>query len=172
MKNMTKHRFFASKRDEWYTPKYVVEMLLPFLNKNKIIWCPFDNETSEFVKVFKENGFKVEFSHLENNQDFFKYEPKKWDIIISNPPFSLFNDILKRCYELKKTFCLLGIGTLLFSVKRFDYYKNYGIQIFLPKRRVKFTSPYHINNTYPNFNSIYFGWKIFPKEINYENHYN
>ena len=35
--------------DEYYTPDYVVEILVPYLkNKNiKKIWCPCDKETSE-----------------------------------------------------------------------------------------------------------------------------
>ena len=65
--------------DEQYTPKYGVEVLLPHIQhlKDKIIWCPFDKEDSEFVKVLSENGFKVVYSHIEYGQDFFNYEPGK-----------------------------------------------------------------------------------------------
>ena len=74
--------------DLWTTPKYAVDILIPYLknHKRKIIWCPFDDKTSEFVKVLKKNKFNVVFSHLENRQDFFEYEPKKWDIIIKQSP--------------------------------------------------------------------------------------
>ena len=39
--------------DEQYTPRYGVEVLLPHIQhlKDKIIWCPFDREDSQFVKV-------------------------------------------------------------------------------------------------------------------------
>src|SRR4030065_2548426 len=88
--------------DEQYTPKYGVEVLLPHIQhlKDKIIWCPFDKEDSEFVKVLTENGFKVVYSHIEDeipidldyngnyslykNKDFLTYQPEKWDVIISN----------------------------------------------------------------------------------------
>ena len=81
--------------DECYTPKYAVLPVLEFLNKNKVIWCPFDSSKSEFVKVLKKNGNKVIFSHLEQGKDFFKYEPKqKYDIIISNPPYTIKDKVI------------------------------------------------------------------------------
>ena len=62
--------------DEKYTPRYAVLPLLEFIKSTDVIWCPFDKESSEFVKVFKENGNKVIFSHIDYGQDFFEYEPK------------------------------------------------------------------------------------------------
>lgn len=51
--------------DEQFTPKETVECLLPYIqqHKNKVIWCPFDKEDSQFVKVLKKNGFNVVYSH-------------------------------------------------------------------------------------------------------------
>lgn len=62
-----------SKSDEWYTPKEAVEIILPYLKRKgyKSVWCPFDKEHSEFVKVLTENGYKVIHTHIENGQDFF-----------------------------------------------------------------------------------------------------
>ena len=56
----------SGKNDECYTHRYAVEPLLEFLEpfRDKIIWCPFDTEKSEFVKVLQENNFKVVFSHI------------------------------------------------------------------------------------------------------------
>ena len=44
----------TQKGDEVYTPYYAVEPLLEFIPKNKIIWCPFDEEWSAFYNTFKE----------------------------------------------------------------------------------------------------------------------
>ena len=103
------------KGDEYETPKYVVEMLLPYLEKTdiKTVWCPFDKDYSEYVKVLRENGYKVINGHIHTGQDFFKYEPEDYDAIISNPPFSTKNDILKRCIELDKPFALLLPATCI-----------------------------------------------------------
>ena len=64
--------------DEQYTPRGGVDVLLPYIQhlKDKIIWCPFDKEDSQFVKVLTENGFNVIYSHLEYGQDFLTYEPE------------------------------------------------------------------------------------------------
>lgn len=98
--------------DEYFTPKEAVLPLLDYIdtgNKpNYTIWCPFDNENSEFVKVFKEEGYNVITTHIDSGQNFFYYEPaEKYDYIISNPPFSLKDDILKRLYELNKPYAML-----------------------------------------------------------------
>lgn len=95
--------------DEQYTPRKTVEILLPYIQhlKDKIIWCPFDKDDSQFVQVLRENGFKVVNSHIEYGQDFFKYEPKEWDVIISNPPYHNKRAYWERCLDFKKPFALL-----------------------------------------------------------------
>jgi hypothetical protein len=101
--------------NEWYTPEQPIKDLIELLNlpKSTVIWCPFDKEQSNFVKLFKEHGYKVIYSHIDNEQDFFNYEPKeKWDIIISNPPFSKKRLLIERCESFKKPFCLLYGGTI------------------------------------------------------------
>lgn len=104
--------------DEYYTPKYVVEILLNYIDKTKIktIWCPCDKDSSEYVKVFKDNGFKVICSHIDDGKDFLNYEPlEPYDAIITNPPFSIKNQILDRCIQLNKPFGLLLSATCIQS---------------------------------------------------------
>lgn len=106
------------KGDEYYTPKYVVEILLPHLKKTNIktIWCPCDKKESEFVKVFESNGYKVISSHIDDGQDFLTYEPtEQYDAIITNPPFSIKNKIIERCLHFKKPFVLLLSATVIQS---------------------------------------------------------
>lgn len=38
-----------NEKDEYYTPKILVEPILKYIKPNSIIWCPFDTENSEFV---------------------------------------------------------------------------------------------------------------------------
>lgn len=93
--------------DEYFTPKEAVIPLLNYVKKGDIIWCPFDYEDGSFVKVFQENENKVIYSHIDEGKNFFYYEPETYyDMIISNPPFSCKDDILKRLNELKKAFSL------------------------------------------------------------------
>lgn len=94
-------------RDEYYTPQYAVLPIIKYLPKDAVIWCPFDTPNSEFVLTLREHGFKVEHSHIITGQDFYKYEPERWDIIISNPPFTGKADIFRRCLSFNKPFALL-----------------------------------------------------------------
>jgi len=68
--------------------------------KDKIIRCPFDKADSQFVIVLKEHGFKVVYSHIDYGQNFFEYQPKEWDVIISNPPYTNKRKYWERCLEL------------------------------------------------------------------------
>ena len=128
--------------DEYYTPREAVIPLLEYLdayyNKpNYTIWCPFDKEESEYVKIFKEEGYNVIYSHIDDGQNFFFYEPKEhYDFIISNPPFSLKDQILKRLYELNKPYAMLLPLPTLQGQKRFPYLKDCEALIF--DKRISF----------------------------------
>lgn len=66
--------YSSGLNDECYTPDYAVTPILKYIPKDKIIWCPFDTNDSEFVKqISKQND--VVFSHIANGQDFYNYEP-------------------------------------------------------------------------------------------------
>jgi hypothetical protein len=156
--------------DEQYTPRYGVEILLPHIQhlKDKIIWCPFDKEDSEFVKVLTENGFKVVYSHLEYNQDFFTYEPENWDVIISNPPYKDKRKFWERCLDLKKPFALLlPLNILSDSVINVTMReREREIQLLIPSKRMRFFNKKtgEVGNQ-PTFKASYFGVNIFKQQI-------
>ena len=80
--------------DEWYTSYEEVEYIFEHLTEdftNKIIYCPFDGEESNFVKYIKENKNKLGYKELwYTNDDWYDHLDlfEKADFIISNPPFS------------------------------------------------------------------------------------
>ena len=78
----------TEKGDEAYTPFYAVEPILKYIPQEWTVWCPFDEEWSAYVRLLRENGRRVVRSSLADGQDFFSYEPKEWDVIVGNPPFS------------------------------------------------------------------------------------
>ena len=128
----------TKESDEQFTPTYAVKPLLEFLIPSQIqtIWCPFDDETSEYVKEFQNNGYKVIATDIEHGFDFFEFEPKEYDIIISNPPFSLKDKILKRLQELNKPFAILLPLPTLQGEKRFSYLANTQALVF--DKRINF----------------------------------
>lgn len=94
--------------DECYTPDYGVRPILPFIPKGKVVWCPFDTEESQFVKLIREHGNMVIASHIDNGEDFYSYEPPvAWDMIVSNPPFTNKKEIFKRALSFNKPFALI-----------------------------------------------------------------
>lgn len=123
--------------DEVFTPKYAVLPLVKYIPNGSTIWCPFDTLESEYVKVFTENGYKVIHSHIDKGKNFFEYEPKEYDIIISNPPFSIKDDIIKHLYELDKPYAMLLPIPTLQGQKRFEYMKD-GLQILSFNKRINF----------------------------------
>lgn len=56
----------GSKNDEFYTPYYAVEPLLKYIKSNSTIWCPFDTNDSQFVKVLRWGGHTVIATHLDD----------------------------------------------------------------------------------------------------------
>lgn len=167
---MKNKRYLQSCRkvegDEVYTPFYAVKPLLEFIPKDKIIWCPFDEDWSAFVQTLKEEGYKVVNSSLNDGQDFFEYEPSEWDIIISNPPFSKKDKVIERCYELNKPFCLLLPITALQSEKRYKCFVK-GLELLLFDKRVDYHTwqNFEFYKTGNHFASAYFCKNILPEKI-------
>lgn len=154
--------------DECYTPEYAILPLLKYIPINMKIWCPFDDYSSNYVKIFKNNNYNVQYSHINmgNEYCFFKYEPTDYDIIVSNPPFSKNDDVIKRLYELNKPFIMLFPIQTLQGVTRYDYLKN-GCQIIIFDKRIGFYQNNHLTEG-TSFASIYICKDILPRDIIFE----
>lgn len=156
----------TSKGDEVFTPFYAVDPIVKYISKGKTIWLPFDEKWSAFYQTFTKLGYKVIRSCLSDGKDFFEYEPaENYDIIVSNPPFSNKDDVLKRLFELDKPFAILLPLTSLQGKKRFKYMKN--IQMLSFDARVD----YHTNENFKtytkgnHFASAYFCKDLLPKDL-------
>lgn len=171
MNETTKLRLKKGNTDEWFTPIEAVESILQHLPWGSIVWCPFDKEESNFVKVLRENGYIVECSHIDNkDEDFFNYEPFEWDIIVSNPPYSIRNDILKRAFDFGKPFALLMNTNGLFdSQTRWDLFNNNDFSLFYIKGRVNYMKEYgKKEKSSPPFQSAYITSGLFKEKIVFE----
>lgn len=155
------------KDNELFTPFYVVDHIIEYLPKDKIIWCPFDiDKWSAFSIRLKEGGYKVISSHIDNGQDFFNYEPEQWDIIVSNPPFSLKDKILERLYSFNKPFAILLPLNSLQGKQRYKYFKQ-GIQILSFDARICYHDKEHMDNVVNGspFATAYFCRNLLPKDL-------
>ena len=136
-------------------------------NPNAIIWCPFDMPYSEYVKVFKQAGFKVIHSHIDEDKNFFFYEPEEhYDIIISNPPFSQKDNVLKRLYELDKPYAMLLPIPSLQGQARFPWMKD-GLQYLGFDKRINYYTNQDLTQVQKgvSFGSCYLCKKFLPKDL-------
>ena len=170
--------FKGYKRDTLCTPKILVECLKPyfqewerskyvrphrmFSSNNPTIWCPFDKETSEYVLFFKELECNVIYSHIDYGQDFFTYEPKEdYDIIISNPPFSLKLPVFKRLNKLGKPWVMLSNSMCINYMEIGNYFADNPVQMLIPDKRVSF------DGNPSSFNSCYFCRDFLERDLIY-----
>lgn len=127
----------VNKNDEFYTLYEDIEKELKHYNfKDKIVYCPCDNpNVSNFTKYFKDNFEKLGIKRLvstcypqgllevidkdsckslklKGDGDFKSEEVKKVrdeaDIIVTNPPFSLFRPFWAWLWESEKKFLLIA----------------------------------------------------------------
>lgn len=140
----------ANSKDHVATPRYVVEDIynLIHIEDYKMIWFPFNNYDSEFKLKAEELELKYKATHVFDNigHDFFvTYPPKGCDLLISNPPFSLQNDIIERTFRLVdfgliKSFALLLPLSTLETPGRANIYEKYQdkLSTIIFKKRIKF----------------------------------
>ena len=141
------YKNMRTKKNECYTSLAESEKLIGYLvennliNKSSFIWLPFDNELSNIYISLIKYGFKnLILSNLELGLDFFKYEPKKWDLIISNPPFSNRTNLMNRLIAFNKPFIILQATQFFnnqFAVKYLCDYNN-DFKLLLPRSRMNF----------------------------------
>lgn len=152
------------KNDELYTPNEAIYPILKYLDKDKIYWECTDFGDSNITKVLVENGFKVIATRKEKF-DFLKDDPLfKFDVIITNPPYSIKDKFIKRCYELNKPFLLLLPLTALEGKERNKLYKEKGIELIVLNKRINFMK--NKNNVW--FNTSWFCKGITDKQLNFE----
>jgi hypothetical protein len=146
--------------DDYMSPKYAWENIKQYIPKDKVIWEAFYGDGSS-GSYLKELGFNV----IHEEIDFFDND--KGDIVVSNPPFTLIPNILKRLVEIDKPFILImpspKINTQYFR-KLFSDTKD-PIQIIIPRKRIQFKKM--IDGKIPedyksccNFDCFYYCWKI------------
>ena len=139
-----------NNKDHVATPRWVVENIYELIGINQFnnIWFPFNNYDSHFKLYADELKLKYKATHIFDDcgNDFFNTEPPTdCDLLISNPPFSQQNEIIKRTFELVeskkiKSFCLLLPLATLETPTRAEMYEKYvdKLSILIFKKRIKF----------------------------------
>lgn len=160
--------------DNCQTPPYALEPLLTHVRDwRKLIWeCAAGKRVlaNSMVYDWGYNVLSTDISDPNGNSNFFEIEPENKDyIIITNPPYSIKQDWIKRCYELGRPFALLlPVETIGTSTAQ-KMFQKYGIEIILMSPRVDFYMP---NKGYEGagaqFPTAWFTWKLnLPQQINF-----
>jgi hypothetical protein len=145
------------KFDNLYTPIEAVHSLLRHINFNRLnVWECADPGNSKISQGLREVKFNVISTDISTGFDFFKDIPTfDFDMIITNPPFSLKNKWLKKCYEYGKPFALLLPLTTLEGIGRNKLFTRYGISVIVLDKRIDFTG-----KGANWFNASWFVWNV------------
>jgi hypothetical protein len=156
------------KFDDIYTPEYAIKPLLEYIPTNITIWECCDFGGSKITQVLLKYGCKVISTDKEEN--FFEYKPKEdFDMIITNPPYSLKDDFLRKCYEWNKPFCLLLPITALEGKARGKMFRKHGIEVLVLDSRVQFMEnmikEYNKKKSGNWFNTSWFCYNVLPEKL-------
>lgn len=144
----------ASKFDKFQTPDRALDYLCPFIPEQSIVWeqaCGKGN----LLRGFRRRGYSSFGSDIERQTDDLDVEiadflqketDHPYDLMVTNPPFSIKTAFLQRCYDLQKPFALLLPLTIFDSEKRRAAMRERGVQVIIPDERFNFETPNHEDN--------------------------
>lgn len=152
--------------DDFQTPAEALNPLILYLKKEWIIWeCAIGKGNLE--RALRALGFTVIGIDILTGQDFLKWQPEKYDCIITNPPYSLKQKFLERCYLLKKPFALLLPLTTFETRKRQELFKKYGLQVIFLSDRTNFETPSGKGSGSWFATAWFTCWLNLPKDLNF-----
>jgi hypothetical protein len=131
--------------DDCLTPPYGTRFILPFIPLDWTIWEPAAGR-GVMVDAMRQAGRTVIGSTIENGENFFIWTPPallyKWNVIVTNPPYSIKYDWLERCYALNKPFALLMPVEMIGTAKAQKTLKKFPVEIVYMDKRIDFIMPY------------------------------
>ena|SRR5215510_4835880 len=145
--------------DDFQSPPEILDPLIPYLPKDYIIWEPCCGGKS-LVKKLTQEGFWTIGTDILTGHDFLTQDcPFIFECVITNPPYSLKNKFLERCYDLGKPFALLMPINALDTCKRQRLYKQYGLEMLMLPSQVTF---HNTAGKAARFVCAWFCYKVLP----------
>lgn len=109
-----------AKNDEFYTQYCTIEKELVYYKdylKGKVIYCNCDTQESNFVKFLNDvkQSWGIKDVWHTSIQEGYPFDSdysidllKKCDVVITNPPFSLFKQYIDLLFKYNKDFLIIG----------------------------------------------------------------
>jgi len=163
--------FKLTKHNDYMSPKHVWEDIKQFIPKDKIIWESAYGDGSS-----GDNLEKLGFDVIHEPIDYFSEQPEKWDIQITNPPFSIKKQWFTRSKQLNKPFIILCPINILATNYMRELFADEPLQIIIPRKRIHFIKCDKDGKQDVEFNekrrctfdSIYYCYKMnLPKDITF-----
>jgi hypothetical protein len=168
----------SSKHDNFYTPFSMTEQLLKnekFDYSKKILEPAMGH--GAILKILRKYTLNTYGNDISTGKSFFK-EENKFDYIITNPPFSLWDEFIKKAKTIAtEKFAFLGRLEFLTGLKRFNEniysdpeYSLTKIYLFVRKVNLSFSEEYSClreDGKYPA-GMYHYAWFIFEKCKGYE----
>lgn len=130
----------AGHPDNFQTPATALDCLVPYLRQAWMVWEPACGK-GNLVSGLEERGFSCIGTDLNGGVNFLEADAGQYDCIVTNPPFSIKEKFLARCYALAKPFALLLPITTFDSAARRKLFHIHGVQVVMPNGRVNFETP-------------------------------
>ena len=156
----------TNSSNDFQTPIEALIPLLPYLKKDWLVWecaCGRGN----LVKALNEKGFLTVGTDILTEHDFLKWHPEKFDCIVTNPPYSIKQQFLERCYNLKKPFALLLPLTTFETQKRQELFKRHGLEVIFLSKRLNFETPTGKGSGSWFATAWFTNWMNIGKELNF-----
>jgi len=152
-KNSNLSRAKKTKNNEFYTMYEDIEKELQYYKdhlRNKVVYCNCDMEESNFYKYFRNNFEVLGLKGLLRSSlaDGIPFQSdrgiellKQADIVVTNPPFSLFREFINVLMTYEKKFLVIGNQNAITYKDVFKHIKDDKIWLGVNKPN-KFEIPY------------------------------
>ena len=146
--------------DNYYTPREAWEDISHLIPANKIVYEGFVGSSSSGLYLDDILPNQVIY---DKEVDFFNNN-FNYDVLVSNPPFSLAKEILKHLKQLNKPFILLLPVSRICTQYMRRLFKD-ELQIIIPKKRINFIADDQ-RKKYCNFDCFWYCYGIdMPSDI-------
>lgn len=166
----------AQPFDRCQTPDYALDPLLPYLPKGSIIWEPCAGD-GYLAAELRRHGFIVIESDILTHSigpttipgaNALTWAPPRFDLVVTNPPFTLKFPFYKRLYGLGKPFAMLLPLETIGAGSAQAMYKTHGHEQLLLDKRVNFGMPNKKwEGSSAQFPVFWSCWRLLPAPVIY-----